>query len=115
MKNIIGVLVAAIGISFAIITGTVGAALAEPQGGAYTPSGDTVIEITGDKVHGFSIHHYDGSAEFPPTDSEARAECSEYDTEVARVRCRTEVRVWYRDLGRMKRAINFAQSSAATP
>ena len=80
---------------------------------AYVPHPKTIVEVTGDKANGFAIHHYDGSAEFPPTDSEARAECSEYDTRLARVRCRTEVRVWYRDLGDLKRAINYQQSRCA--
>jgi hypothetical protein len=66
--------------------------------------------VTGDKANGFSIWHYDGSSDFPPTDSEARAECSEYDTRIGRVRCRTEVRVWYSALGDLKRSINYQQS-----
>jgi hypothetical protein len=74
------------------------------------PPGDTIVEVTGDKANGFEIQHYDGSAEFPPTDSEARAECSEYDTRVARVRCRTEVRTWYRDLGDLKQALDWAHA-----
>lgn len=109
MKNVIAVLVAAIGICF----GIVGLALAAPHGGGsitYVPADDTIVEVTGDKRNGFTIEHYDGTSISPPTDSESRAECSEYDTEVARVRCRTEVRIWYRDLGQLKRALNYAQS-----
>ena len=95
------------------------AATADPDGAAadtgrvgtsYEPHPKTIVEVKGDKANGFSIHRYDGSSDFPPTDSEARAECSEYDTQVARVRCRTEVRVWYRDLGDLKRSINHQQS-----
>jgi len=77
---------------------------------SYEPHPKTIIEVTGDKANGFSIFRYDGSTDHPPTDSEARAECSEYDTKVARVRCRTEVRVWYSDLGDLKRSINYQQS-----
>jgi hypothetical protein len=55
--------------------------------------------------------HYDGRTVSPPTDSEARAECNEYDEPLDRVRCRTEVRVWYRDLAATKRAIRFARAS----
>ncbi|MDN4160035.1 hypothetical protein [Nocardioides abyssi] len=84
-------------------------------GKAYKPVPSTIVSVTGDKKNGFEIRRYDGSEQFPPTDSEARAECNEYDTEVARVRCRSEVRTWYRDLADMKRAINYARSSAATP
>ncbi|MEV7428004.1 hypothetical protein AB0N29_00175 [Nocardioides sp. NPDC092400] len=82
-------------------------------GKPYKPVPHTIVEVTGDKVNGFEILRYDGSEQFPPTDSEAHAECREYDTEVARVRCRSEVRTWYRDLADMKRAINYAQSLAS--
>lgn len=78
----------------------------------YKPLPSTIVSVTGNKENGFEIRRYDGSEQFPPTDSEARAECNEYDTEVARVRCRSEVRTWYRDLAETKRAINYARSSA---
>lgn len=74
------------------------------------PPGDTIVEVTGDKANGFEIQHYDGTAQYPPTDSEARAECSEYDTRVDRVRCRTEVRTWYRDLGDLQQALDWAHA-----
>ena len=48
---------------------------------------------------------------FPPTDSEAIAECNEYDTRVARVRCRVGVRVWYRDLADLEQALRLAHRS----
>ncbi|MDN4171477.1 hypothetical protein QWY28_00825 [Nocardioides sp. SOB77] len=79
----------------------------------YKPVPSTIVSVTGDKQNGFEIRRYDGSEQFPPTDSEARAECNEYDTEVARVRCRSEVRTWYRDLAEIKRAINYARSQAS--
>ena len=72
------------------------------------PPGDTIVEVTGDAANGFEIRYYDGSAAYPPTDSEAAAECSEYDTRVARVRCRTEVRTWYRDLADLQQALDWA-------
>ncbi len=72
------------------------------------PPGDTIVEVTGDKLNGFEITYYDGTGRYPPTDSEARAECSEYDTRVARVRCRVEVRTWYRDLGDLQQALDWA-------
>ena len=90
--------------------GSGGLAAADPGPASYEPHPTTILEVTGDKANGFSIFRYDGTAEFPPTDSEARAECSEYDTRVARVRCRTEVRVWYSALRDLKRAINYQQS-----
>ena len=91
--------------------GSGGLAVADPAGSAeYEPHPKTIVEVKGDKANGFSIFRYDGSSDFPPTDSESRAECSEYDTQVARVRCRTEVRVWYSALGDLKRSINYQQS-----
>ncbi|MDO9495926.1 MAG: hypothetical protein Q7J48_09505 [Nocardioides sp.] len=77
---------------------------------AYEPAPKTIVEVEGDKANGFGIHYYDGTSIFPPTDSEAYAECGEYDRYVDRVRCRTEVRVWYRDLRDLKRSIAYARS-----
>jgi len=70
----------------------------------------TIVKVEGDAANGFGIHYYDGSSIYPPTDSEARAECGEYDTFRARVRCRTEVRTWYRDLADLQRSLEWAQS-----
>jgi hypothetical protein len=86
--------------------GLAGTALAA----ADEPPGDTIVEVTGDAANGFEIRHYDGTADYPPTDSEARAECAEYDTRVARVRCRTGVRTWYRDLGDLQQALDWAHA-----
>ena len=72
------------------------------------PPPHTIRQITGDAANGFEITFHDGSELFPPTDSEARAECGEYDTRVARVRCRTEVRTWYRDLAATQAALEWA-------
>jgi hypothetical protein len=69
-----------------------------------------IVEVEGDAANGFGIHYSDGSERYPPTDSEAYAECGEYDRRVARVRCRTEVRVWYRDLADLKRALEYART-----
>ena len=87
-----------------------GAGVALASGDDTGPRGDTIVEVTGDRANGFEIRHHDGTTLYPPTGSEARAECSEYDTRVDRVRCRTEIRVWYRDLGDIKRALNWAHS-----
>ena len=81
--------------------------------GVMAPPGDTIVEITGDAANGFEIHHLDGTSLFPPTDSEAKAECNEYDGRVARVRCRTEVRTWYRDLAATQQALDWAHGSGA--
>lgn len=103
---LLAVLAAAAGISL----GAVGIATAGPPGALAAPAPDTIVEVTGDKANGFGVYYYDGSAIFPPTDSEARAECSEYDTAAARIRCRTEVRIWYRDLADLQQALAYANS-----
>ena len=72
------------------------------------PPPGTIVLVTGDPDRGFAIEHLDGRVEHTPTGSEARAECAEYDARIARVRCRTEVRVWYRDLGRLRQALDYA-------
>ncbi len=71
---------------------------------------DTIVRVTGDAATGFGVQRLDGSAVFPPTDSEARAECLEYDRRWQRASCRTEVRIWYRDLGELQRSLRWARS-----
>jgi hypothetical protein len=66
--------------------------------------------VRGDRDSGFAIVHYDGRVDHPPTLSEGRAECGEYARRFERVRCRTALRVWHRDLGRLKRALEYAHS-----
>ncbi len=99
-KLIAGVLTA-----LAILAST-GAAVAAPRSPAW--GDDVIVEVEGSAAEGFGIHFYDGSARYVPTDSEARAECNEYDTVRQRVRCRTEVRTWYADLKQMKRSLRWA-------
>ena len=102
-RYLVGVAVGAV----ALVVGSVGTALALP-GETWVPPGDTIVRVTGNAEEGFGIEHHDGSALFPPTSSEARAECGEYDTQLARVRCRAEVRTWYRDLADIKDALRLA-------
>lgn len=71
------------------------------------PERPVIVEVTGDAANGFGITYAGGDSIFPPTDSEARAECLEYDTGIARVRCRVEVRTWYRDLGDLQRSLAY--------
>jgi hypothetical protein len=78
-------------------------------GGGWTPPPDTITRVTGNRHDGFRIEHYDGTVLHPPTLSEVLAECGEYDTRLARVRCRVHVRTWYRDLGDTKRALRLAR------
>ncbi|WP_232676383.1 hypothetical protein [Nocardioides sp. R-C-SC26] len=78
---------------------------------AGTPSERPIIvEVTGDAANGFGVHYADGSEIFPPTDSESIAECSEYDRRLDRVRCRVEVRIWYRDLGDLQRSLAYVRA-----
>lgn len=89
-----------------------GIAAPSSAGDAHAPSrvaGATIVEVSGDAGNGFTIQRLDGTMTFPPTDSEARAECGEYDRRVARVRCRTQVRQWYRDLAAMRATIDYYQ------
>jgi hypothetical protein len=79
-----------------------------PAGAAGATDPDTVVRVEGDAATGFAIHRHDGSVTYPPTDSEARAECGEYVRLRRRVRCRTEVRVWYRDLAELQRSLAWA-------
>lgn len=97
-------LIAGIALILGICLGSAAHAAVDP------PPGDTIVKVTGDKRNGFEIEYYDGTGLYPPTDSEARAECSEYDTRLDRVRCRVEVRTWYRDLGDLKQALDWAHA-----
>ena len=94
----------------ALVVGSVGTALAFP-GESWVPPDDTIVQVTGNAEEGFGIRHHDGTSVFPPTLSEALAECGEYDTKWARVRCRTQVRTWYRDLADIKDALRLAHQS----
>ena len=105
----------ALGVVVALLLGggsAVATRAARGPAGEWTPPGDTIVRVTGDAANGFGIFYYDGTSAFPPTDSEARAECSEYSTHVERERCKTQVRQWYRDLAATKRAINWARYSS---
>lgn len=86
-----------------------GAAAPSAPAATWAPSGKTIIAVEGDKENGFGIHHYDGTALYPPTDSESYAECGEYDTLVAVVRCKTVVRVWFRDLAKLQQSLRYAE------
>lgn len=93
----------------AVLLGSGGGAAAQ-DAARWKPPADTIVGVSGSAVDGFTISRYDGSKLFPPTDSEARAECGEYDRRVQRVRCRVEVATWYRDLGDLKRSLRWARS-----
>jgi hypothetical protein len=69
-----------------------------------------IVEVEGDKANGFTLVYADGSTISPPTDSESVAECGEYDRRIDRVRCRVEVRTWYRDLGDLQRSLAWVRA-----
>jgi hypothetical protein len=69
-----------------------------------------IVRVEGTKADGFTLHYADGTSISPPTDSEAAAECGEYDTASARLRCRVEVSTWYRDLGDLKRSLAWVRA-----
>jgi hypothetical protein len=109
MKNLLVALAAGL----ALVASGTGVALAAPDPDEpYAPAGDTIVKVTGNAANGFTIRRYDGTSVNPPTDSEALAECDEYDTTPQRVRCRTQVRTWYRDLGDLKQALLWAHASS---
>lgn len=97
--------------AIALTAGGAWSASALASEGPTEPPPDTIVKIEGDAENGFTIHHYDGSTLSPPTDSEALAECAEYDTAAQRIKCKTEVLTWYRDLADTKQAIDWAKRS----
>lgn len=102
---------AALALSAALTALLVTAASGGAAPDAKAPAPDTIVKVTGNASEGFGIEYYDGSSAFPPTDSEALAECQEYAAKTGRIRCRVEVKTWYRDLVDTKRAIKYARRS----
>jgi hypothetical protein len=76
----------------------------------YVPPADTIVYVEGDVANGFGIRRYDGSWEFPPTDSETFAECNEYDRPSRRLRCRVSTRTWYHALAGFKETTRYYRS-----
>lgn len=109
MGRMLCTLTLVVGLVAGLAVGITTSSSADPRG-RWVPPPKTVVAVAGDKDNGFTIHHYDGTSLHPPTKSEAFTECGEYDTRVQVVRCRTEVRVWYRELGKMKRSLRYAWS-----
>jgi hypothetical protein len=82
------------------------AAAGEPR---WVPPDGTVTAVTGSSDSGFHVTYFGRSDAYLPTHSESTAECGEYRTLVRRVKCRVQVRTWYRDLRDIKRAIRYAR------
>ena len=80
-----------------------------PRTPAPTPGRSDRRRRARDRDTGFAIVHYDGRVDHPPTLSRAGPSAG-YARRVERVRCRTALRVWYRELGRLKRALEYAHS-----
>ena len=74
------------------------------------PKRPVIIEVEGDAANGFGIYYSDGTSWYPPTDSETMAECAEYDTRRARIRCRVKNRTWFKDLAQMKRSLAWVRA-----
>jgi hypothetical protein len=100
----------AIGIAAAVAVLSTGGGAAAWAATGDAPRPGTITDVSGDRDHGFTIEHYDGTVDYPPTVSEAKAECEEYRHHVSVVRCRTHVRVWYRDVRRLQRALEYAHA-----
>lgn len=82
------------------------------DGKAWVPPDDTVVLVRGTARGGFTVAHVDRTVMHLPTLSEARSECAAYDRRVRRVRCWTEVKTWYRDLGDLKRSLRYVRQQA---
>lgn len=108
LRLAVGCLLASLGLGL----GLAGLAAADVDSSASARGRPVIVEVTGDAANGFGITYADGDSFYPPTGSEARAECSEYDSRVARVRCRVAVRTWYRDLGDLQRSLAYAHEHA---
>ncbi|MDE0775773.1 MAG: hypothetical protein OSB43_05845 [Nocardioides sp.] len=108
MKHPIALVAACTLIALGLGPGVSALAGAAEDLGAPARERPVIVEVDGDAANGFGITYADGEALFPPTDSEARAECSEHDARLARVRCRVGVRTWYRDLGDLQRSLAYA-------
>ena len=104
-----------------LLTALLALGLARPGAADAAPTGDRagqadrgarpiIVAVEGTKADGFTLHYANGTSISPPTDSEAAAECSEYDTASARLRCRVEVITWYRDLGDLKRSLAWVRA-----
>lgn len=73
-----------------------------------TPPPDTVVDVNGDRYHGWSIEHYDGSVDYAPTVEKAKAVCDRFHHKVHWTRCRARLFVRYHGFDQMQAALNYA-------
>lgn len=105
--TLVTVLVAAAGLGLGLGTSASGADRLEKP---YKPHAKTIVEVTGSRFTGFRVHRFDGTVEELAPSKQQRVGCRVHDTRKARVKCRTEVRVWSSALGDLKRSINYTQA-----
>ena len=109
IRMLAGVLAATLAVLLAAMLGWSSQAQAHTRASASPPPADTIVRVVGDATNGYAIRHYDRSWRFAPPQSRALTACAHDDTRVARVRCRTEVRTWYRDLADAQQALAWAR------
>ncbi len=97
------------GAAAAVALCLVGAGTSGAAGVPQAPVPGTIVAVYGDAANGFEVAYADGSAEYTTTWSEARAECSEYDRRVQRVRCRVSVRTRYAGLAATRDALAYQE------
>lgn len=108
-RPLLALVAALLALAAGLVLGSGLGAVAAPSSERAPADRPVIVEVEGDAANGFGIHYSDGSALFPPTDSEMLAECSEYDTRIARVKCRVKDRTWYRDLGDLQRSLAWVR------
>ena len=98
-----------------VLAVTAAAAILTVGGGAATwaavdstPPADTIVDVNGDRWHGWSIEHYDGSVTYSPTVEKARKQCDRYRHKVSWARCRARLFTRYTDLEEMQQSLAYA-------
>jgi len=74
------------------------------------PPANTIVDVSGDPDHGWTVEHYDGSVTYPPKVSEARARCNDINRAAGRARCRARMNTANYYLWQLKRSLDWAGS-----
>lgn len=106
LVTLVAVLVAALGLGL----GTGAASGADRHEKPYRPHPKTIVDVSGSRLDGFRVRRYDGSVEELAPSREQRIGCRSGETQLDRVRCRTEIRVWSSALGDLRRSLNYTQA-----